>query len=85
MTLKFLLVEMLQQIRFKSGTEAQVDAYLTEWYMANQRPSMRMPCPLCFLEGEAQQLNLLEVESEISKVGCARCSQNFVFASPRDS
>jgi hypothetical protein len=55
-----LLVELLQQIRFNSGTEAQVDAYLTEWNMANERPSMPIPCPLCFLEDEAQRLNHLE-------------------------
>ncbi len=62
MTLKYLLVELLQQIRFNSTTESQVDAYLAEWNMTNKRPSMPIPCPLCFLEGEAQRLNHLEYE-----------------------
>ncbi|CAG9933180.1 protein of unknown function [Candidatus Nitrotoga arctica] len=34
MTLKFLLVEMLQQIRFNNGTETQVETYVTEWRSA---------------------------------------------------
>ena len=74
MTLKYLLVELLQQIKFNSGTEAQVDAYLAEWTMANERPSMPMPCPLCFLEGKAQRLNHLECE----KIGVCAKGLNYV-------
>lgn len=74
MTLKYLLVELLQQIRFNRNTEVLVDAYLAEWSMANERPSMPIPCPLCFLEGEARRLNHLECE----KVGVYAKGLNYV-------
>ena len=81
MALKFKLVEMLRQIRAHGATEAQVDAYLTEWNSAIEHSGQPLPCPICFLKGEIQRINSIDDESGVSKVRCVCCRQYFVFDS----
>lgn len=78
---KFMLPEMLKEIRLRGGTEDQVSAYLIEWNKAIANQAIPIPCPLCFLKGHIQPLIPIRKGGE-DLVRCMRCREFFVYDAP---
>jgi predicted RNA-binding Zn-ribbon protein involved in translation (DUF1610 family) len=76
-----MLAEMLWRVRLDGGTEDQVNAYIEKWNMAVEDRQKAMPCPLCFMKGEAQRLHPMSDENGVGIVRCARCREYFTYNS----
>jgi hypothetical protein len=74
--------EMIHQIRVLGGTESQVDAYLTDYSIADENSERPLSCPSCYLKGDTKRLNHLDDQNGVHIVRCTYCRKFFEFVSP---